>query len=91
MLSYVIQHLSKHTPIKYVLVFYMATARLEKKREKNSLITSLNNVSVPKWYALILHLALLPFSLVQDVYYYITLGNRQKLETLIKIVNQKFF
>lgn len=37
---------------------------------------------MPKWYALILHLAWLSFSLLQDVYYNITLGNRQDLKTL---------
>lgn len=53
----------------------------EKQAQKH--IKNVLEMSASKWYALILHLAqfgLTPY--VQDVYYYITLGNRQELKTL---------
>lgn len=54
-----------------------------KKQAQKHINKNVLEMSASKWYALILHLAqfcLTPY--VQDVYYYITLGNRQELKTL---------
>lgn len=63
------------------------TSTTERKRQNQTKTHKMTHKTffwrMSKWYALILHLAwfgLTPY--VRDVYYYITLGNRQELKTL---------